>query len=376
VESCSTDQTDRRFIPNGISRVGMPTQRSYTEDNDASPEIMKNSRKLGESSILDRIHKGLRTVSPARGESSLRLGIGDDAADDAALWRPQAGYETILTCDWFLEGTHFLANRHPPEAVGYKCLARAVSDIAAMGGAPRCYLLSLALPDARSDKWLHRFLNGLRKGSRMLGCPIAGGDTTRRNEILINITVIGEARRGRAILRSGAGPGDAIFVTGRLGEAQYGLRLLLEPLKRISPTDQRLRKHFYPAPRLGAGLWLANHGLATAMMDLSDGLSSDLPKLCEASRVGARIEAQALPRVKIEKKYSDKFDAIDLALHGGDDYELLFTVARKNLGRIPKIIAHVPVTRIGEITANKRVVVAPKQGAATDLENKGWDPFR
>jgi len=123
-------------------------------------------------------------------------------------------------------------------------------------------------------------------------------------------------------------------------------------------------------------MWLANHGLATAMMDLSDGLSSDLPKLCEASRVGARIEAQALPRVQIEKKYSNKFDAIDLALHGGDDYELLFTVARKNLGRIPKMIAHVPVTRIGEITANKRVVVAPKQGAATDLENKGWDPFR
>jgi thiamine-monophosphate kinase len=350
----------------------MPTQRGYTEDNDASPEIMKNSRKLGERSILDRIHEGLRTVSPDKGESSLCLGIGDDAA----LWRPRAGYETILTSDWFLEGTHFLANRHPPEAVGYKCLARAVSDIAAMGGEPRCHLLSLALPDARSDKWLHRFLNGLRKGSRMLGCPIAGGDTTRRNEILINITVIGEAPRGRATLRSGAHPGDAIFVTGRLGEAQYGLHLLLEPLKRISPTDQRLRKHFYPEPRLAAGLWLADHGFATAVMDLSDGLSSDLPKLCEASGVGARIDQQSLPRVEIDKKYLKKFDATELALHGGDDYELLFTVASKNVGRIPEIIAHVPVTRIGEITADKRVVLARKHGVATDLENKGWDPFR
>jgi thiamine-monophosphate kinase len=337
---------------------------------------MKNSRKLGERSILNRIYKGSRTTSPGRVKNSLRVGIGDDAADDAALWRPRVGYETILTCDWFLEGTHFLANRHPPESVGYKCLARAVSDIAAMGGEPQCYLLSLALPDAHSDKWLHKFLNGLRKASRALECPIAGGDTTSRNEILINITVIGEARPGQAILRSGAHPGDAIFVTGRIGEAQYGLRLLLEPLQRISPGDKRLRKHFYPEPRLAAGLWLANHGLATAMMDLSDGLSSDLPKLCEASGVGARIEEQALPCVKIEKKYSNKFDAAELALHGGDDYELLFTVARKNVGRIPEIIARVPVTRIGEITTERRVVLARKHGIAADLENKGWDPFR
>jgi thiamine-monophosphate kinase len=216
----------------------------------------------------------------------------------------------------------------------------------------------------------------LRKASRVLSCPIAGGDTTRRNEILINITVVGEARRGRAILRSGARPGDAIFVTGRLGEAQHGLSLLLELLKRISPGDKRLRKHFYPEPRLAAGLWLANHGFATAMMDLSDGLSSDLPKLCEASGVGACVQEQALPRVKIEKKNSKKFDATELALHGGDDYELLFTVARKNAGRIPEKIARVPVTRIGEITAEKRVVSARKDGVTVALENKGWDPFR
>jgi thiamine-monophosphate kinase len=296
--------------------------------------------------------------------------------DDAALWHPRLGHETILTCDWFLEGTHFLANRHSPEVVGYKCLARAVSDIAAMGGEPGCYLLSLALPDARLDQWLHRFLNGLRKASRMLGCPIAGGDTTRRDEILINITVIGEARRGRAILRSGAHPGDAIFVTGRLGEAHYGLRLLLESSKRVWSADKRLRKHFYPEPRLEVGLWLSTHGLATAMMDLSDGLSSDLPKLCQESGVGARISEQALPRVKIGEKYADKFDATELALHGGEDYELLFTVARNNVARIPHKIARVPVTRIGEIVAEKRVVLERKNGGVAGLQIKGWDPFR
>jgi thiamine-monophosphate kinase len=328
--------------------------------------------KIGERLILDRIGEGLRSVPSTSGQSSLALAIGDDAA----LWRPRAGYETILTCDWSLEGTHFLADLHPPEVVGYKCLARAISDIAAMGGEPRCFLLSLALPDARTDHWLRRFLNGLRKASRILSCPIAGGDTTRRNEILINITVIGEARRGRAILRSGAHPGDAIFVTGRLGEAQYSLRLLLEPSKRIAPGDKRLRKHFYPEPRVAVGLWLANHGLATAMMDLSDGLSNDLPKLCEASGVGARVKEQALPCVKIEKKYSKKFDATELALHGGDDYELLFTVAKKNVGRIPEVIARVPVNRVGEITAEKSVVLVRKHGVASELENKGWDSFR
>jgi thiamine-monophosphate kinase len=191
----------------------------------------------------------------------------------------------------------------------------------------------------------------------MLGCPVAGGDTTRRDEILINMTVIGEARRGRAILRSGAHPGNALFVTGRLGEAHYGLRLLLESSKRVSSGDQRLRKHFYPEPRLAVGLWLATRGLATAMMDLSDGLSSDLPKLCQASGVGARIREQALPRVKIGERYADKFDATELALHGGEDYELLFTVARNNVARIPHKIAGVAITRIGEIVAEKRVVL-------------------
>jgi thiamine-monophosphate kinase len=351
-------------------------KRGYSVGSDTNLKIMRNSRKHGERSILHSIYALSRTVSPGSGKTSLRVGIGDHAADDAALWRPRAGHETILTCDWFLEGTHFLADRHPPEVVGYKCLARAVSDIAAMGGEPRCFLLSLAVPNTHTGEWLGKFLEGLRKASRTLSCPIAGGDTTRGSEILINITVVGECRRGRAILRGGAHPDDAIFVTGRLGEAEYGLRLLLEQSKWVVPGDQRLRKHFYPEPRLAAGLWLANRGLATAMLDLSDGLSSDLPKLCEASGVGARINEQALPRVQIEKKYANKFAATELALHGGDDYELLFTVAKKNVARIPKTIGKVALTRIGEITSQRRVVLVDERGASRLIQNKGWDPFR
>lgn len=369
VNSCSTDRTDRRINLSLINHIGIGIQRSYTEGDDTH---LENPRKLGEKTILNRIYEDLGTSSSDKRRTSLRVGIGDDAA----LWRPRAGCEAIPTCDWFLQGTHFLANRHPPEVVGYKCLARAVSDIAAMGGEPRCYLLSLALPDTHTGEWLRKFLKGLRKASRALGCSIAGGDTTRRDEILINITVIGEARRGWAILRRGAHPGDAIFVTGRLGEAHYGLRLLLESSKRVSSGDKRLRKHFYPEPRLGVGLWLATRGLASAMMDLSDGLSSDLPKLCQASGVGARISEHALPRVKIGGKYAKKFDATELALHGGDDYELLFTVARKNVPRIPHKIVGVPVTLIGEIVAEKRVVLERKNGVVAGLQDQGWDPFR
>jgi thiamine-monophosphate kinase len=334
---------------------------------------MKDSSQSREWSILNRIYKDCRTISRGPGKSSLSLGVGDDAA----LWRPRAGHDAILTCDWFLEGTHFLADRHPPEVVGYKCLARAVSDIAAMGGEPRCFLLSLALANSRADKWLDRFLRGLRKASNVLGCPMAGGDTTRQSEILINITVVGEALRGMAILRSGARPGEALFVTGRLGEAQYGLQLMLGDSKRISPADPRLRKHFYPQPRLGVGQWLAKFQLATAMMDMSDGLSSDLPKLCEASGVGARIRDQELPRLRLHHKdQHKKFNTTELALHGGDDYELLFTVAKKNVARIPSTIARVPVTQIGEMTSDKRVVLTRENGVAISLQNRGWDPFR
>lgn len=327
---------------------------------------------LGEERVLELIRRALNPRSLQPAALGIRVGIGDDTT----VWRPRRGHETVLTCDWFLQGTHFLLDRHPPDAVGWKCLARAVSDLAAMGAEPRCFLLSLALPTSTTGAWLKEFLNGLRAASQKLHCPAAGGDTTRRDDVLINITVVGECRRGRAVLRSGAQPGDAIFVSGHLGEAEYGLQLLRAARGRFNARDTRLRKHLYPEPRLALGAWLAKNRLTTAMMDLSDALSSDLPKLCQASRVGASISKQALPRVKIEEQRAKQFDAIDLALHGGDDYELLFTVARKNVARIPKTFGSVALTRIGEITSQERVVLVDRRGAGRLIQNKGWDPFR
>lgn len=323
-----------------------------------------------EDSLVGCIHHHLHGFFPLA--KRLRVGIGDDAA----VWQPRPGCETVLTCDWFLQGSHFLLERHPPHAIGWKCLSRAVSDLAAVGAEPRCFLLSLALPPAQTGLWLDEFLRGLRSASQKLNCVAAGGDTTRRSEVLINVTVVGECPAGRAVLRGGAKPGDIIFASGKLGEAEYGLRLLCKKHRRLNLRDRHLRKHLYPQPRLAVAFWVASRQLATAMMDLSDGLSSDLPRLCAASKVGAQIRETLLPRVKLAERDRAQFDPLSLALHGGDDYELLFTVAARNAARIPRRIGGVPITRIGEITSARNIVLFDRNQGRKPLAKQGWDPFR
>lgn len=326
----------------------------------------------------DEVIARLRAIGArqARGWKALRLVAGDDAA----IFLPRPGYETLLTCDWFLERTHFLPTS-PPDAVGWKCLARAVSDLAAMGGQPRCFLLSLALPRTRTAGWLDGFLAGLDRAARKLRCPLAGGDTTRRREILISVTVVGEVRRGFAVLRSGARPGDLIFASGRLGEAGWGLSLLRKSRRSSQKLIPAIQKHLYPEPRLALGQWLARKRLATAMMDLSDGLSTDLPRLCAASGVGARIRAACLPTLLSSPSRRDK-DApsqgrsLALALNGGDDYELLFTVRPATLAGIPASFQGLPLTQIGEITAPRSLVLESPSGREQRFSSHGWDPFR
>jgi thiamine-monophosphate kinase len=326
-----------------------------------------------EDSILRRIIGMAKVPAHKLLGGSIALGIGDDAA----LFRPKPGREVILTCDWFLEGTHFLRDKHPPQAVGWKCLARAVSDVAAMGGVPRCFLLSLALPQTHTRGWLDRFLRGLRRASRKFGCTLAGGDTTKHEEILINVTVVGDARAGRAIRRSGARPGNSIFVSGRLGEAEWGLRTLKRRRGPSHDTDPLTRKHLYPEPRLALGRWLAEKRMATAMMDLSDGLSSDLPRLCRASGVGARVHLDRIPLPNLSVTDLKRgIDPVRLALHGGDDYELLFTVPRHSMSRIPKSFQGVRLTPIGEITGDHEVQLLREDGSGQLMVAGGWDPFR
>jgi thiamine-monophosphate kinase len=334
--------------------------------------------KFGERRIIeDRLIEIVERAANRSGRKSrpLKLGIGDDAA----LFLPKPSHETILTCDWFLEGIHFLLDKHPADAIGWKCLARALSDVAAMGGQPACFLLSLALPKKLIDRWLKGFIGGLTRAARKFHCPLAGGDMTRRADTLINVTVVGEIAAGQAALRSGASPGDVIFVSGRLGLAELGLQLLRSQrtTKSGNSKDSWLQKHLYPEPRLHLGQSLTEKHLVTAMMDLSDGLSSDLTRLCSASRVGARIATEKLPTAQIAglKALLPKFDQLDIALHGGDDYELLFTVPRNKSRKIPKSFQGVPLTEVGEITSQRKLLLVDSNGKERPLIAEGWDPF-
>jgi len=333
-----------------------------------------------ESRLIERVVRKL----PSQIAGGLRIGIGDDAA----VLRPRAGADWVLTTDAFLENVHFLLRVHPPEAVGYKALARATSDLAAMGARPRFFLLSLALPPSCTGKWFDRFLDGMARAARSFGLVLAGGDTTRNPLAAINLTVIGEVAPGQAVLRSGARPGDSICVSGTLGEAELGLRLLQRGGHKFpagskwSPHPRKnlkslLQKHLYPEPRLALGEWLAKNGTATAMIDTSDGFSTDLAHLCEASGVGARVWAARIPKVTVPNDLQElNLDPLRLALDGGEDYELLFTVPKRLARRLPRAVRGVPVTIIGEITRGRRVLLIDDAGREKTLRPQGWDPFR
>jgi len=334
---------------------------------------MGGKTTISEESIVREIERAARRSGRPAKKFSLEVNIGDDAA----IWRPKKGFDTVLTTDWFLEGKHFWRDWHPAEAVGWKCLMRAASDVAAMGGDPKCFLLSLALPASCAGTWLNGFLHGLMKATGKLKCPLAGGDTTANDRVLINISVVGGVRRGRAVRRNGAKPGDRIFVSGRLGEAELGLRLARQ-LRRKGGGSRNplLRQHLYPEARVELGQWLAKSRLATAMMDLSDGLSSDLARLCEASKVRAQIEIERVPVAagEFRRRFTDK-ERARAALHGGDDYELLFCVADRNFRRVPCAFQGVKLTEIGRITNGGGMELIDSSRKAVPLRPLGWDPF-
>ncbi|MCL6480135.1 MAG: thiamine-phosphate kinase [Firmicutes bacterium] len=322
-----------------------------------------------EADIIARIARKV----PSRPSAALPLSIGDDAA----LLRPPKGKHWVLTCDAFAEDVHFLARAQPAAAVGYKALARAVSDLAAMGATPRVFLLTLGLPAHRTGAWLDAFLRGLARAARAYDLVLAGGDTFRSSAVFVTITVIGEIAVGHAIQRSGARPGDRIYLSGVAGAAELGLQLILRGLDRSRRWKTLLRAHFFPEPRLKLGSWLAKHRLASAMLDTSDGLSTDLDHLCRASGTGARIFATRLPVVAVPAELRRQgFDPLHLALHGAEDYELLFTVPRHLVRKLPTRFGGVPLTCIGEITEPPQLLLVDENGALGPLPPAGWDHFR
>ncbi len=336
--------------------------------------MRRQPKHLDEAAIVRKIERAASNMRKVATGAGIVLGIGDDAA----LWKPRPGFETVLTTDWFLEGTHFWRDWHPAQAIGWKGLMRAASDIAAMGAEPRCFLLSLALPATLASNWLDQFLRGMGRASKKLNCPLAGGDTTRAGKILIHVTVVGEVPRGAALLRSGARPGDSIYISGRLGEAELGLKLARSARRRRKTLrGELLKKHLFPEARIRLGCWLREEAKASAAMDLSDGLSLDLHRLCAASGVGAEIHAERLPTASSkfanDFKNSERFEA---ALHGGDDYELLFCIPEEYCDRIPAARDGLSLTRIGEVTKTPQISLITKTGASKKLLPGGWDPFR
>jgi thiamine-monophosphate kinase len=342
-----------------------------------------------ESEIIQRIWSRLPTKRGRSKSSWLSLGVGDDAA----VIRPSVlsgrdkhtASELVLSCDAFLENVHFLADTHPADTIGHKALARATSDLAAMGATPRFFMLSLALPANRSGKWLDAVLAGMARAAREFGMILIGGDTSQNVTVIMNFTVGGEVAAGRALTRAGAQAGDAIYVSGRLGAAQLGLELIQRGLDRDSRWKRLLVPHLRPRIQLELGRWLAggskNQPIASAAIDTSDGLSTDLAHICEVSRVKAQIFAAQIPKVQVPVSLRrQQFEPLELALHGGDDYQLLFTASLAH--RIPASFRGTSITRIGEIVrGNSRrgrhlIELVDASGQKSHLVAKGWDSFR
>jgi thiamine-monophosphate kinase len=298
-------------------------------------------------------------ISRIRRQAGTKSGIGDDCA---VLQLPPR-HEMLVTTDFSLEGIHFRRKWHPAESVGHRCLTRGLSDIAAMGGEPRAAFLSLALPRDLPQAWVDGFMRGLLKLAGRFGVGLAGGDTAESPAgVLADIMVLGSVPNGKAILRSGARPGDRIYVSGELGGSAAALRRMMKnPRRKLEPAD--FPRHFFPEPRVQVGRFLREKGLASAMIDLSDGLSTDLAHICRESGVGAEIQAEAIPR---------EVD-LELSLHGGEDYELLFTAPRSK--KVPARIAGVPITCIGVITRIPKIVLG-ENGVCRGLRPQGWEHFK
>ncbi len=303
-------------------------------------------RPIGsEAAILESIRRRAR----APRQTGLLLGIGDDCA----IYHPPAAREDLVfTTDLLLEDVHFHHRTHPPEALGHKALARGLSDIAAMGGVPRFCLLSLAAGPRANRNWIDRFYSGLLRLARRSGAALAGGDLARAARTACDIVVCGAVPRGRALRRDGARAGDAIWVSGRLGGSALGLETM---------AGKAWDRHLRPQPRLSLGVFLRERIGASAAMDLSDGISLDLHRLALASGLEAVIDPPPLfPGA-----------TLDQALHGGEDYELLFTVRPRR--QVPARFGNIPLTRIGVLRRGRpgAVLLSGKR-----LAPRGYDHFR
>ncbi len=332
-------------------------------------------RDLGEFGLIARI----AAVAPP--DSGVAVGIGDDAA--VLDWTP--GHQLVVTCDALVEGRHFTFAGFTAEQVGRRALAVNLSDIAAMGGEPLFALVSLILPPSLPVAWIDGLYAGLRAQASAFGLSIVGGNVAASSgPLVIDITLIGRVPTGQAVLRSGARPGNRLCVTGSLGLAAAGLLDTTHQAPSLAPPSAVALARtalLTPQPRVAAGQVLARSRLATAMLDITDGMAADLGHLCESSRVGAIVEAAALPvaddTIHIARAHGR--DPLDLALHGGEDYELLFAVAPDAASTAISALHDIGVSAssIGWLTPpDEGLRLRLADGTLVPLPTSGWDHLR
>jgi thiamine-monophosphate kinase len=328
-----------------------------------------------EAELIARIRKGL-PPAPAW----MVVGIGDDAA----VVEPERNRLEVLSVDALVEGVHFDRAFTPPAAVGHRALAVNLSDLAAMGAAPRLALLSLALPATFPIADFDQMISGLTALAARHHVHVAGGNLTRSpGPLMIDVTVVGTVKRRQALTRGGSKPGDELWVTGTIGAASAGLQMLKARAKRsiteaAENAESCIQRYLYPEPRVRIGSLLARNRAATACMDLSDGLADGVHQIAEASGVGAIIDAGALPIASAAREWFDRHgtDAVVAAATGGDDYELLFAVRAREGGRFAAALRHrdAPVARVGRCTADRAVVL--RRGNDDHLLPRGYRHFR
>lgn len=335
---------------------------------------------LGEFGLIKRIER----LFPSRA-SGIITGIGDDTA----VFGAHPSRVLLVTTDMLIEGVHFDLGFTDFFSLGWKAAAVNLSDIAAMGGVPRFCLIAIGIPPSLSVEDIDGFYKGFGKILRRYKTGLIGGDTcSSKKEMVISITLIGEIEKERVILRSGARPGDRIYVTGSLGDSAAGLSLL-EARRRGSGrgmrrsslvlkkgVEQRLvSKHLRPVPRLEWGRKLSLAGCASSMIDVSDGLSSDLGHICEASKVGAELICEQIPLSRQLLAFSKSMgsSALEYAMSGGEDYELLFTVPRSKVKKFESL--NIPATDIGEITDEKGIFLRDRSGKRRPVAPSGFDHF-
>jgi thiamine-monophosphate kinase len=320
-------------------------------------------KSLEERELISAIRRDFYSSRPG-----IILGIGDDAA---VIKRGRQ--DLIITKDLLFEDVHFISSLHPPYLLGRKSLNVNLSDIAAMGGEPRYCLLGLGFPSRTSSRWVSEYFSGFKSASEEWGVPLIGGDVSRSKKITISVTVIGESRN--IIRRQGAKPGHLLYVSGSLGDAKQGFLLLKKGIKpkQDKRADSLIRAFLDPVPQIRLAREISRRMLASSMIDISDGLSVDLNHLCQESGWGAEVNQEKLP-LSTELRFWQK-RPLEIALHGGEDYQLLFSVPPENQKSVSGLEKRYRITLIGRMVRKKGIYLITKRGQKKRLEIKGYQHF-